>query len=149
MTARALAVLAVVLPLAVQGAAYADDVVIEVTMVKAKPNGSSDPSLRRWRSTLRRLAGYRAYRVVDTRQRGCDWQRQQEFRLPGGRLLYVTPKGLRGERILMRVQLLEGATEVMKTDVQLGDDGPMFMGMGRDEGTGDGALVIMLKAGVQ
>jgi hypothetical protein len=148
-TVRALTVLAVVLPLAVQGAAHADDVVIEVTMVKAKLTGSSDPSLRRWRSTLRRLAGYRAYRVVDTRQRECDWMRQQEFRLPGGRLLYVTPKGLRGDRVLMRVRLLEGGIEIMKSDVQIGDDGPMFMGLDRDGDADGGALVIMLKAGVQ
>lgn len=148
MTARALVVLAVALPLVVQGGARADDVLVEVTMLKAKSTGSSDPSLRRWRSTLRRLAGYRAYRIVDTRQRECRWARRQEFALPGGRSLYVTPKGLRGERVLMRVRLVEGANEIVETDVQLGDDGPVFMGMNRDGGTSDGALVIMLKAGV-
>jgi len=148
-TGRALAVLAVVLSVVAQGSARAEDVMLEVTMVKAKSNGSSDPSLRRWRSTLRRLAGYRAYRVVDTQQRGCNWSRRQAFRLPGGRVLYVTPKGLRGERVLMRVRLLEGTTEVVKTDVQIGDGGPMFMGMDPNGRTTDGALVIMLKAGVQ
>jgi hypothetical protein len=145
---RALVVLAVLLPLAGQEAAHAEDVLVEVTMLKAKPNGSSDPSLRRWRSTLRRLAGYRAYRVVDTRQRECDWSRRQEFPLPGGRRLYVTPMGRRGERVLIHVNLLEGSHEIMKTDVQIGDDGPVFMGMDRDGSIGDGALVIMLKAGV-
>ena len=147
--ARALAVLAVALPLVAQGTACADDVVVEVTMVKAKPNGSSDPALRPWRSALRRISGYRAYRVVDTQQRECNWARRQEFHLPGDRLLYVTPRGLRGQRVLMDVRLLEGANEVVKTDVQIGDHGPMFMQMNRDGTTSDGALVIMLKAGVQ
>jgi hypothetical protein len=147
-TARALAVLAVVLPLVAQGVALADDVTVEVTMVKAKPTGSSDPSLRPWRSTLRRLAGYRAYRVVDTQQRGCDWFRRQEFHLPGGRILYVTPRKLRGDLVLMRVRLLEGSDEIVKTDVQVSDDGPMFLGMGPGGRTTDGALMIMLKAGV-
>lgn len=148
MTLRALVVLAVAAPLIVHGAARAEDVVVEVTMVKAKPTGSSDPSLRPWRSTLRRLAGYRAYRVIETRQRECGWSRREEFRLPGGRVLSVTPKTLRGDRVLMRVHLLDGSNEVMKTDVQFGDD-PVFMGLDRRGGGNDGALVIMLKAGVQ
>lgn len=149
MTVRALAVLVVVLPLVAQGTAYADAVMVEVTMVKAKPNGSSDPSLRPWRSTLRRLAGYRAYRVVDREQRECGWAHPQAFRLPGDRVLYVTPRGLRGQKVLMRVRLLEGSREVVKTDVQVGDKGPMFMGMGPNGRTTEGALMIMLKAGVQ
>jgi hypothetical protein len=148
-TGRALVVLAVLLSLVAQGVARAEDVMVEVTMVKAKPNGSSDPSLRRWRSTLRRLAGYRAYRVVDTQQRGCNWSRRQAFQLPGGRVLYVTPRGLRGERVLMRVRLLEGTNEIVKTDVQVGDDGPMFMGMDPSGRTTNGTLMIMLTAGVQ
>lgn len=149
MTTPPVAALCLALPLVLGGTARADDVMIEVTMVKAKPTGSSDPSLRPWRSTLRRLAGYRAYRVIDTRHRECDWAHREEFRLPGGRRLYVTPTGRRGERVLMRVHLLQGADEVMKTDVQLGSGGPVFMGMGRGERSDNGALVIMLKAGVQ
>lgn len=149
MSRRALAAAIVALPLVVQGAARADDVLLEVTMVKAKSTGSSDRSLRPWRSTLRRLAGYRAYRVVDTRQRECAWAHPQVFALPGGRRLYVTPKGRRGDQVLVHVRLIEGTEPIVESDVQLGSDDPIFLGMNRDADAGDGALFIMLTAGVQ
>jgi hypothetical protein len=144
-----LAVVCLILPLAMVGTARSDDVIIEVTTLKAKARGRSDRSLRRLRSQLRRVSGYRSYRIVAAERRDCAWARQQEFRLPGGRSLYLMPKGVASERVLMRVRLLEGTEALVDTDVRFANDGTMFLGLERNARSRDGALLIMLKAGVR
>jgi len=127
-------------------AAVAEDVVLYVVTVKAKPNGESDPELRQLRPRLRRLVGYRSYRKVGEQQRGCDWRDTQAFRLPGGRRLELRPERMADQRVLMKVRLLQGEMRLVDTDIQLRNQGTMFLGMGRSGS--DGALLIMLKAGV-
>jgi len=128
--------------------AVAQDVMIEVTTLKAKGRGRSDPELRRLRSDLRRLAGYRAFKLVDEQRRTCRWQDPQEFRLPGGRRLYLRPKRLADERVVMQVRMLHGTRELVDTNVRMRDQGTLFFGMHRGDGLDDGALLIMLKTGL-
>jgi hypothetical protein len=130
-------------------AIHAEDVVLQVMMVKARPRGESDPELRPLRPRLRRLVGYRSYRMVDEQQRGCAWRSPQQFQLPGGRVLMLQPVGFADQRVVMRVRLLQGTERLVDTDVQLPNQGTMFLAMGRNGRTNDdGALLIMLKAGV-
>lgn len=129
-------------------AAGAEDVVLQVVTVKASQRGESDPELRPLRPRLRRLVGYRSYRMVDDQQRGCAWRSPQQFQLPGGRVLMLQPVGLSDQRVVMRVRLLQGTEQLVDTDVQLRNQGTMFFAMGRNGRTNDGALLIMLKAGV-
>lgn len=125
----------------------AEDVMLQVVTVKARERGESDPELRPLRPRLRRLVGYRSYRMVEDQQRGCAWQVPQEFRLPGGRVLVLRPERLADHRVIMQVRLLQGDKRLVDTDVQLRNRGTMFLALGRD-GRDDGALLIMLKAGV-
>ena len=127
--------------------ARAQDVVLRVVTVKAKEHGDTDPELRSLRPRLRRLVGYRSYRMVAEQERGCTWQATQLFRLPGGNVLYLRPERMTDQRVVMQVRLLQGDERLVDTDIQLRDHGTMFLGMGRG-GTNDGALLIMLKAGV-
>ena len=126
----------------------AEDVMLQVVTVKAREHGESDPELRPLRPRLRRLVGYRSYRMVNDQQRGCTWQVPQQFVLPGGRILVLRPERLADQRVIMQVLLLQGAERLVDTDVQLRNQGTMFLAMGRNGRTSDGALLIMLKAGV-
>jgi hypothetical protein len=128
-------------------AAVAEDVMLQVVTVKARQRGESDPELRTLRPRLRRLVGYRSYRMVEDQQRGCAWQVPQQFRLPGGRVLILRPQRLTDHRVIMQVVLLQGEQRLVDTDVQLRNQGTMFLALGRN-GRDDGALLIMLKAGV-
>jgi len=129
-------------------AAIAEDVMLQVVTVKARERGESDPELRPLRPRLRRLVGFRSYRMVEDQQRGCAWQVPQQFRLPGGHVLVLLPERLADHRIIMRVRLLQGDERLVDTDIQLRNQGVMFLALGRTGRPSDGALLIMLKAGV-
>jgi hypothetical protein len=129
-------------------AALAEDVVLQVVTVKAAERGETDPELRTLRPRLRKLVGYRSYRMVNDQQRGCTWQVPQQFNLPGGRVLLLRPERLSDQHVVMQVHLLQGDERLVDTDVQLRNQGVMFLAMGRNGLTNDGALLIMLKAGV-
>ena len=129
-------------------AALAEDVMLQVVTVKARERGETDPELRALRPRLRRLVGYRSYRMVNDQQRGCTWQVPQQFNLPGGRVLLLRPQRMANQHVVMQVHLLQGDERLVDTDVQLRNQGVMFLAMGRNGLTNDGALLIMLKAGV-
>jgi hypothetical protein len=129
-------------------AVIAEDVMLQVVTVKARERGESDPELRPWRPRLRRLVGFRSYRMVEDQQRGCAWQVPQQFRLPGGRVLVLLPKRIADHRVVMQVRLLQGDERLVDTDVQLTNQGAMFLALGRNGRATDGAFLIMLKAGV-
>ena len=131
-------------------AALADDVVLQVVTVKARERGETDPELRPLRPRLRNLVGYRSYRMVNDQQRGCTWRVPQQFILPGGRVLLLLPERMSDQHVVMQVRLLQGDQHLVDTDVQLRNQGVMFLAMGRNNGANanDGALLIMLKAGV-
>jgi hypothetical protein len=118
---------------------------VQVTTVKASPHGPSDPRLLELRPRLRRLVGYRAFRVVHEQRRRCAWQSGDAFILPGGRELYVVPKALRDEAVLMHIRLLHGATALVDTDVRLQNRGVMLFGLERDARADGGALLFMIR----
>ncbi|HWP64982.1 MAG TPA: hypothetical protein VNO26_03600 [Candidatus Limnocylindria bacterium] len=126
----------------------ADDVMLQVVTVKARERGETDPELRRLRPRLRNLVGYRSYRMVNEQRRGCSWHTPQQFVLPGGRVLLLRPERLADQHVVMQVRLLQADEELIDTDVQLRNQGVMFLAMGRNGRAHDGALLIMLKAGV-
>ena len=128
--------------------AMAEDVVLQVVTVKARKYGESDPELQGLRPRLRRLVGYRSYRMVNDQRRGCAWEVPQQFQLPGGRVLVLRPERLADQRVVMQVRLLQGDEHLVDTDVQLRNRGTMFLAMGRNGQTNNGVLLIMLKAGV-
>ena len=127
-------------------AATAQALSVEVTTVQASPEGPSDVQLLQFRPRLRRLVGYRAFRVIHEESRPCVWRNPEAFVIPGGRLLHVLPKGMREEAVVMQVQLQEGPRSLVDTDVRLQNRGVMLFGVDPERGTANGVIIIMLKA---
>jgi hypothetical protein len=119
---------------------------VQITTVRASERGPSDAQLVQLRPRLRRLVGYRSYHVIQDERRHCGWGSREAFTIPGGRLLWVVPKGMRDEAVMMQIQLLEGARALVDTDVRLQNGGVMLFGVNQDPRLADGALIIMIRA---
>jgi hypothetical protein len=125
------------------GGAHALALEVQITAVQALPDGPSDPRLLHMRPRLRRLVGYRAFRVLHEERRPCAWRSRTAFALPGGRFVQVVPKGIRREEVSMQVQVVEGPRELVDTDVRLQNRGVMLIGV---DDRAPGLLLIMLRA---
>jgi len=119
---------------------------VRITSIKASPAGPSDRPMRVLRPRLRRLVGYPAYRIVRSEERRCAFHRRQAFRIPGGRMLWVVPKGMQQGTMLIRVKLTDGRRALVDTDFRLRDRGTMVLGVDRQGPANNGALLIMLRA---
>ena len=119
---------------------------VQITTVRAAERGHSDAQLVAVRPRLRRLVGYRSFQVVRDERRQCPWQADEAFKIPGGRLLRVVPKGMRDQAVVMQVKLVERRRPLVDTDVRLQNGGVLLFGVAPGAHTPDGALIIMLKA---
>ena len=119
---------------------------IQVTTVRALEEGPCDPQLESLRPRLRHIAGYRAYHLIREQQRRVAWRNTEAFDLGDGRSLVLLPKGMVDERVMMQVRLLEGRKRLVDTNVRLANGGTMVFGVGRDARSGDGAILILLRA---
>ena len=128
------------------GAVGAQNLDVQVMTVRAADSGPCDPQLESLRPRLRRLAGYRAYHLVDDQQRRVAWRITENFDLGGGHKLVLLPKGMEDKRVMMQVRLLDGRRRLVDTNVRLVNGGTMVFGVGRDARGGDGALLILLRA---
>ena len=127
----------------VAGVAGAIDV--QITTVRASDHGPSDAQLLAIRPRLRRLVGYHSFQIVREEHRRCNWQSQEAFKIPGGRLMHIVPKGMRDQAVAMQVKLVEGPRELVDTDIRLQNRGIMLFGL--DEDTAEpGALIIIIRA---
>src|SRR5207248_3016347 len=84
-------------------------------VVRAAEHGPSDAQLVALRPRLRRLAGYRSFQVVRQERRQCVWQNAEAFKIPGGHLLHVMPKGMRDQAVIMQVKLLDRRRPLIDT----------------------------------
>jgi len=119
---------------------------IQVTTVRALEEGPCDPQLESLRPRLRHIAGYRAYHLLGEQQRRVAWRNTEAFDLGDGRSLVLLPKGMVDDRVMMQVRLLEGRKRLVDTNVRLANGGTMVFGVGRDARSGDGAILILLRA---
>jgi hypothetical protein len=119
---------------------------IQVTTVRALEEGPCDPQLESLRPRLRHIAGYRSYHLIREQQRRVAWRNTEAFDLGDGRSLVLLPKGMVDERVMMQVRLLEGRKRLVDTNVRLANGGTMVFGVGRDARSGDGAILILLRA---
>ena len=117
---------------------------VQITTVRATDRGPSDAQLIELRPRLRRLVGYRSYRVVQEERRRCEWKSPEAFTIRGGRELRIVPIAMRDQTVVMQIQLREGARALVDTDVRLQNGGVMLFDMGQDGH--DRALLIMLRA---
>lgn len=127
-------------------AGTASAVDVQITIVRAAERGPSDAQLLELRPRLRRLAGYRSFRVVQEERRSCPWRRPQAFVLPDGRLFHVVPKGMRDQAVMMQVKVHDGRRALLDADVQLQNRGVMLFGVDQDGRAVGEALIIMLRA---
>ena len=119
---------------------------IQVTTVRALEEGPCDPQLESLRPRLRHIAGYRAYHLLGEQRRRVAWRNTEAFDLGDGRSLVLLPKGMVDDRVMMQVRLLEGRKRLVDTNVRLANGGTMVFGVGRDARSGDGAILILLRA---
>jgi hypothetical protein len=126
--------------------AEAQPVAVRVTTVRASDEGTCDPKLEGMRLRLRKLAGYRGYQLLGDVRRRMAWRETEEFDLGGGRSMVLQPKGMKDQRIMMQVRLLEGRRRLVDTNIRLVNGGTMVFGLGRDARGGDGAVLILLRA---
>jgi hypothetical protein len=119
---------------------------VQVITVQAAEHGTSDEELVALRPRLRRLVGYRSYHVIHRESRHVDWRATEAFAIPGGPSMQVVPKGMRDRAVVMQVTLRNGTRTLVDTDLRLQNRGTMLFGLGEDARTGDGALIIMLRA---
>ena len=118
---------------------------VQITAVEASYEGPSDPRLMQLRPRLRRLVGYRAFRVIQDERRNCKWRSPAAFALPGGRLVQIMPKGMRADEVMMHVQVIHGPRALVDTDLRLQNRGVMLIGVD-DDVQDPGVLLIMLRA---
>lgn len=118
---------------------------VQVTAVEASLEGPSDRQLLQLRPRLRRLVGYRAFRVLQDERRNCPWRSRAAFTLPGGRLVQIVPKGMRADEVLMQVRVVHGLRALVDTDLRLQNRGVMLIGVD-DDVQEPGILLIMLRA---
>ena len=119
---------------------------IQVTTVRALEEGPCDPQLESMRPRLRHIAGYRSYHLIGEQQRRVAWRNTEAFDLGDGRSLVLLPMGMVDERVMLQVRLLEGRKRLVDTNVRLANGGTMVFGVGRDARSGDGAILILLRA---
>jgi hypothetical protein len=117
---------------------------VQITTVRAADHGPVDSQLLEIRPRLRRLVGYRSFQVVRDERRQCAWQSHEAFKIPGGRLLHIVPKGMRDHEVVMQVRLIQRSRPLLDTDVRLQNRGVMLFGV--DRNAADGATIIMLRA---
>jgi hypothetical protein len=139
------AVMVAVALVAVAVAAYGE-VTVQITSVRAYEHGPSDVQLQRFRPRLRRLVGYRSFRVVGDERRSCEWGKNIAVRVPNGPLIQVVPKGMRDEAVLLQVKLLDGKRALVDTDIRLQNRGVVLFGVDQDTDADNGMLLIMLHA---
>ncbi len=143
MNPRLAATVAVCVVVGATAAAYGLEV--QITTVRAAAHGRSDAQLDVLRPRLRRLVGYRSFQVVREERRQCTWQTAEAFKIPGGRVLHVVPKGMREQAVAMQVKLLDRRRPLVDTDFRLQNRGVLLFAVDRDV-RGVQPLIIVLRA---
>jgi hypothetical protein len=110
-------------------AAAGEMVVLRIqTVLATNTPHEVDRRLERIRGHLDRLFHFPSYRLVKGERRVTRLGSTASFDLPGGRFLEVLPKSHTGNRISMRVMMIEGDRPIVNTEVVLQNGGVFFVG---------------------
>lgn len=130
----------------VAGVALAQSqVAVRVRTILATDSGSGfDVRLDSQQGQLRRLFRYSSYRLVKEEERRCAWGSPNNFEIPGGRYLQVLPIGYKGDRLKLKVILIEGSSAPpLDTDFSLPNHGNIWVGGPKHP---EGVLLISIGA---
>jgi hypothetical protein len=123
-----------------------DDGAIEVhigAVLASNADHEFDPRLVALRRQLRTLFPYSSYRLVKEERQRVAAGGRVGFDIPGGRYLLVMPKGLKNERVSLRVMLIEGTRAVVDTGLTLRNHARFLVGGPRHQ---EGVLIISIGA---
>lgn len=91
---------------------------------------------------------YESYQLLERVSRKVQWGKREDFSLPGGRLLQISPRGYTNHRIALQIMLMEGSapSPFMNAALSLPNNGTVFYGGRRHQG---GILIIRIGATVK
>jgi hypothetical protein len=119
---------------------------IRIGAVLASNTGQEfDPRLVALHHQLSALFPYTSYRLVKQQKERVRPGGKVGFDIPGGRYLLVIPKGLKNERVSLRVMLIEGTRPVVDTALTLRNHATFLVGGPRHK---EGVLIISIGADV-
>ncbi len=97
---------------------------------------------------LTRAFSYSSYQLVQRVSRKVQWGKREDFTLPGGRLLQISPREYTNHRIALQIMLMEGSapSPFMNAALWLPNNGTIFYGGRRYQ---DGVLIIRIGVGVK
>ena len=97
---------------------------------------------------LTRAFSYSSYQLVQRVSRKVQWGKREDFTLPGGRLLQISPREYTNHRIALQIMLMEGSapSPFMNAALWLPNNGTIFYGGRRYQ---DGVLIIRIGAVVK
>jgi hypothetical protein len=105
------------------------DVEVRIGAVLASHQGRSfDQRLISLRRQFDSLFPYSSYRLVKEERRRLSWQRQAEFRLPGGRQLIIVPREYKNGRVSLNLMFVQGLHKLFNTQLALRNDGTVLVG---------------------
>lgn len=117
------------------------------TILATDSEGGFDRRLDSHRGQLKRLFRYSSYRLVKEEERQCAWGSPNNFEIPGGRYLQVLPIGYKGDRLKLKVILIEGpSSPPLDTDFSLPNHGNIWVGGPKHP---EGVLLISIGAEAQ
>ncbi len=120
-------------------------VAVRVRTILATESGSGfDVRLDPQQGQLKRLFRYSSYRLIKEEERQCAWGSPNNFEIPGGRYLQVLPIGYKGDRLKLKVILIEGSSSPpLDMDFSLPNHGNIWVGGPKHP---EGVLLISIGA---
>jgi RNA polymerase sigma-70 factor (ECF subfamily) len=113
------------------------------TLLKLAPDTTPDDRLQKFLPRLRQLTGYREFTSLERYRAEVPIGSQQQWPVPGDRVLEVTPESVSGDTVRMRVRLLRGNLTEVTTNIQAARGNPAVIGGPRHA---EGVLVIIVWA---
>ncbi len=110
------------------GNALAGEYQIQVRMILASNSDQGfDPRLLDLKKDLIAL-NYMSFQLLDTTGISLNAGKTGEVKLPGGRLLLLTPVGTVGSKIDMKIAIREGSASILTTRMRIENHGTVIIG---------------------
>jgi RNA polymerase sigma-70 factor (ECF subfamily) len=108
--------------------------------------GERDERLERFLPRLRQLFRYKEYTSLARFRTDGPVGTTQRWSVPGDRTLELTPEGVNGQTVHLRLRLMRGNTSELATNIQARSGSPAVLGGPRHD---DGVLIIVVRANAE